>query len=264
MNIRKVDRVKEVISTTLPEPLADVARSIYYTWSSDQREEEIHKSFVDEVFGDRSRYQSYSQEVHHLDLFQEGMNRYEQIQQNSGGIVSMVLDYYALIREFEPDVVIETGVCNGVSTLVALLAMDQNDNGHLYSVDYPFYADESLEEFRTDTFESYGGAAIPTDKEPGWIVPDSLKSRWTLTIGKTQVELPKLRNEVDTIDMFFHDSEHSEPCMMFEYELAWEWMDSGILLSDDIDWNDAFDTFTSLRSDRWGKINSTSGYAIKE
>ena len=36
---------------------------------------------------------------------------------------------YALIREHKPDRIVETGVCNGVSTLIILAALDQNGSG---------------------------------------------------------------------------------------------------------------------------------------
>ncbi|WP_253741513.1 class I SAM-dependent methyltransferase [Halorientalis sp. IM1011] len=142
--------------------------------------------------------------------------------------------------------------------------MDENDHGTLYSIDYPYYADVPLSEFRDETFEDFGGAAIPSDKEPGWIVPDEYQSQWDLRIGKSQRELPQLVTELESIDVFIHDSEHSLPCMLFEYDLAWEWFGSnGIILSDDIDWNGAFDSFASARTAESGQITSSVGYLIK-
>jgi hypothetical protein len=171
-----------------------------------------------------------------------------------GGVsLQAAKDYYAIIRKQEPNKVVETGVCNGISTLVILLALNKNDSRHLYSVDYPFRADESLEEFQKETLENYGGAAIPSDKEPGLIIPDELRSQWDLIIGKSQRELPQLLTELGAIELLIHDSEHSHPCMMFEYELAYEWIETdGLILSDDISWNDAFDLFTQsiIEADR--------------
>lgn len=173
-------------------------------------------------------------------------------------------NYYALVRAVEPGVVVETGVSNGLSTLCLLLALDDNDHGHLYSVDYPLRADESLAEFREETWAEYSGSAIPADEDPGWIIPDRLRDRWTLSIGKSQRELPRLRTELDSIDLFVHDSEHSAPCMMFEYELAWEWLaDEGIVLSDDITWNGAFQTFASVRDADRGYLSPNVGYLRK-
>jgi predicted O-methyltransferase YrrM len=44
---------------------------------------------------------------------------------------------YALLRELRPDVAVETGVCNGVSTAFLLLALDRNAHGALHSIDLP-------------------------------------------------------------------------------------------------------------------------------
>jgi hypothetical protein len=53
--------------------------------------------------------------------------------------------------------------------------------------------------------------------------------------------------------------------MMFEYELAHEWVeDGGVILSDDIGWNEAFSVFTSVRNPSWGKLSNNVGYIIKE
>lgn len=45
-----------------------------------------------------------------------------------------VLNQYAVVRAFRPDVVVETGVANGVSSAYLLLALHLNDRGTLYSV----------------------------------------------------------------------------------------------------------------------------------
>lgn len=155
---------------------------------------------------------------------------------------------YAMLRCHQPDVVVETGVCNGVSSLAILHALDHNGRGRLVSVDLPLRADEDLDEFRAKTFDDYGGAAIPKDKDAGWIVPDRLRDRWDLRIGKSQHELPQLLPEIAPVDVFLHDSEHSHPCQMFEYELAWHHLGAGgLLVSDDTSWTDAFETFVGVR-----------------
>lgn len=144
------------------------------------------------------------------------------------------------------------------------MALQENESGQLYSIDYPLRADESLDEFRVETFDEYGGAAIPSDKDPGWIIPTELQSRWSLTVGKSQRELPRLLAEFDEIDMFIHDSEHSLPCMLFEFEIAYEWLTTeGIILADDINWNDAFSTFTEVRETVFGRLSHGVGYMRK-
>lgn len=155
---------------------------------------------------------------------------------------------YSLIRKHKPEKLVETGVCNGVSTWIILEGLKENGEGQLYSIDYPFYTNESLELFRDETFEGYGGAAIPEGRQPGWIIPENLRNKWELIEGKSQEKLPELLLELEYIDLFMHDSEHSTPCMIFEYELALTNLkNEGLIISDDITWNDAFEIFEENR-----------------
>jgi len=172
---------------------------------------------------------------------------------NAGAVDPVALEWlYSKVKTREPEVVVETGVCNGASTHVILSALNENGSGHLYSIDYPYYSDESLEDFREKTFEHYGGAAIPSDKEPGWIVPSNLRTRWSLIEGKSQDELPDLLRKLESVDLFIHDSEHSYDCMIFEYSTVWPSIsEGGLLISDDIEWNTAFADFSK-------KIETTS------
>lgn len=164
-------------------------------------------------------------------------------------------NYYALLRELEPTTVVETGVANGLSTLAFLWALDDNDHGHLYSIDYPVHADEPRADFDGDTQRDYPMSVIPSDAQPGWIIPDDVRDHWTLHIGKSQTILPDLRSDLDAIDLFVHDSEHSTPCMLYEYELAWDWLtNGGVLLSDDVTTTPAHRIFLSNRAtdaDAW-------------
>jgi predicted O-methyltransferase YrrM len=87
---------------------------------------------------------------------------------------------------------------------------------------------------------------VPTGKEPGWIIPDHLRHRWELTIGRSQDRLPTLLGELGKIDLFLHDSEHSYDCMSFEFRTAFGHLRSGgILASDDASWNSAFEDFAA-------------------
>jgi predicted O-methyltransferase YrrM len=146
---------------------------------------------------------------------------------------------YATVRELAPEVAVETGVCNGVATAFLLLALDRNGRGILHSIDLPEFAgrDYAPGEF----WEGKGGAVVPAGKKPGWMIPEELHGPWRLTMGRSQDELPPLLARVAPIDFFMHDSEHSYECMSFEFREAWEALrPGGVLVSDDIDWNNAF------------------------
>lgn len=154
---------------------------------------------------------------------------------------------YAVLRKLRPRVAVETGVCNGVSTAFLLLALEANGAGELHSLDLPEVAGE---EYEPGTFwDGKGGAVVPAGKEPGWMVPERLRGRWHLTLGRSQEALPGLLARLGTIDFFMHDSEHSEACMRFEFEAAWPRLrDGGVLAADDVNVNSAFPDFAAAHA----------------
>lgn len=154
------------------------------------------------------------------------------------------LRLYRLLRELKPLRAVETGVCNGVSTAFLLLALERNGTGELHSIDLPEVAGQ---EYESGTFwDGKGGAVIPPGREAGWMVPEHLRKRWRLVLGRSQDELPGLLERVESIDFFMHDSEHSYECMSFEFEQAWEAMnEGGALVADDVNVNSAWEEFTT-------------------
>ena len=127
---------------------------------------------------------------------------------------------YALCRSVKPDKVVETGVASGVSSSYILCALEENGHGKLYSID------------------------VPWDKQSGWIVPDYLRHRWLLDKGRSSEKLPSLLERLRAIDIFLHDSDHSYRNMLWEYQTAWKYLsDEGLLLSHNVDENNAFPDF---------------------
>jgi len=151
---------------------------------------------------------------------------------------------YAVLRTVRPEVMVETGVANGFSTAFSLLALQANETGRLHSVDMPR---EVGREYEPGTFyEGEGRAGIPPGSEPGWLIPEALKKRWTLILGRSQEELPPLLGRLGTIDTFMHDSEHSFDCMWFEFSAAWPALrQGGVLVSDDVNSTQAFGRFAA-------------------
>ncbi len=155
------------------------------------------------------------------------------------GEVQSPFELYAIVRCLSPENIVETGVASGVSSAYLLLALHDNDKGTLYSVDLP---NHELEYFPRLGLSPV--SILPEDKPPGFVVPKSLTQRWKLSLGPTREVLPKLLEELGSIDIFFHDSEHTLENMLFEYNQAWPRIrKGGILLSDDIGFNTAFDSF---------------------
>ena len=234
----------------------------------------VKNKFIDDVFEEDEKFQKFASEFDEIaaDAIQtKHFEEYNQMvpddQATLGGIgIDQARALYATIRYKKPAIIVETGVCNGVSSYVSLLAIDNNQKGKLYSIDYPTFSDDPAPEFQKDNYpESHVFSAIPKDKEPGWVVSDELTEYWELQLGKSQRKLPPLLRDLDEIDLFIHDSDHTFPCMMFEYELVWEYLNTGgVILSDDIDSNDAFDVFGQSRASKYGLVNSGFGYVIKE
>ncbi len=147
---------------------------------------------------------------------------------------------WSLVRDRKPARVVETGVCNGLSSAVILAAMDRNGFGELISVDLPEFTDPAL---NTEAFwEGKGGAVVPAGREVGWLVPAELRGRWTLQLGRSSVLLPAAL--AGGCDIFIHDSEHSYENQMFEFRLGWDALrPGGVLVATDINWSNAFDDF---------------------
>lgn len=136
---------------------------------------------------------------------------------------------YSLVRITRPEIVVETGVAAGVSSSFILYALEKNGWGKLYSVDLHYRE----------------GVFTPSNKKLGWIVPQELRSRWTLVLGESIKVLPKLLADLRKIDIFLHDSRHLYKTMISEYTIAWPFLkDGGLLLSDDVVCNDAFLEFS--------------------
>lgn len=169
---------------------------------------------------------------------------------------------YGLVRHLQPEHVVETGVCNGASTAVLLQALEDNGAGSLVSIDLPDFVGDR--EPGAELWEGKGQAKIPEGREPGWMIPDRLRHRWRLVRGPSQEELEPVLEELRTIGMFVHDSEHSYECMTYEFETAYPRLcEGGILVSDDVTWNDAFIDFVDSVDAPTGRLGTDTRFLQK-
>ena len=158
---------------------------------------------------------------------------------------------YAIARGLRPTRVVETGVCYGVTSACLLQALHQNRHGHLHSIDLPPLAKDA-------------------DRHVGMLIPEELRSRWTLHRGTTVRLLPPLLQHLGQIDLFLHDSLHTYEHMRFEFDAGWAALrPGGLLISDDIQGNRAFLEFVT-RPDvraavvlRFSEGNALFGVAVK-
>lgn len=146
------------------------------------------------------------------------------------GDAGFVRAIWTLVRHLRPDVVVETGVAHGVTSRFILEALLLNRAGNLWSVDLPPFNPV-------------------TRQEVGIAVDDpALRERWTYIAGTSRRRLPPLLSQLRRIDLFIHDSMHSERNVAFELELAWRYLrPGGVMIVDDIDSNPAFGKFCEAR-----------------
>jgi hypothetical protein len=166
--------------------------------------------------------------------------------QSANIFAKKVLLQYMAIRALQPETVVETGVANGVSSAHILLALQKNARGILHSVG-----------LNDPQF-------LPAGRPLGWIVPESLKSRWNLLIGDSRFLLPSLLANLGAIDVFIHDSLHTYDHMLWEYRTAFTYLrPGGLLFSDDAAWNSAFPQFCDEVAARHGRILHGVGFLQK-
>jgi len=156
---------------------------------------------------------------HGIDVGPASFNGY------NDGDGALVRAIWCLIRHLKPRNVVETGVAHGFTSRFILEALERNGAGHLSSIDLP-----------------------PLDplmrKQIGIAVDERFRHRWTLIAGSSRRCLPGLLSRLGEIDLFIHDSRHTERNVRFELDRAWAALKpGGALVIDDVDSNWGFDSF---------------------
>jgi hypothetical protein len=132
---------------------------------------------------------------------------------------------WCLVRHLQPRRVIETGVARGMLTRVMLEALDRNGSGHLWSIDLPPVV---------GTWRRHVALAMGSFRHP----------RWTFLRGASRRKLEPLIHELREVDLFVHDSLHTEENVRFELTTTWAALvPGGAVLADDIQENAAFEEF---------------------
>jgi predicted O-methyltransferase YrrM len=141
---------------------------------------------------------------------------------------------WCLVRHLRATKVIETGVAHGVTSRFVLEGLRRNGGGRLWSIDLPPQTMSELHD------------------QIGMAVDHDLANAWTYIRGSSRRYLPRLLQAVGMIDLFIHDSQHTEYNMLFEMRTAWQLIrPGGAMVVDDIDLNWAFHRFaTSLPEHR--------------
>lgn len=128
------------------------------------------------------------------------------------------------IKLLRPKIIVETGIANGISTRRILDSFKKQSllESRLYSMDIDFNVLSS--DLESNTQFKF------------------------LKIDKNNDFEKALKVVPGLIDIFFHDSDHSYYNQYLEYCLAWERLSPcGIIISDDINWSNAFLDFCKHR-----------------
>ena len=146
------------------------------------------------------------------------------------GDPGLVRAIWCLIRHQRPSRVVETGVARGFTSRFILEALSRNSSGRLWSIDLP-----------------------PVDRqaqaEVGMAVGDLYRDRWSLIRGTSRLRLPGVLKAVGRVDLFVHDSLHSERNVRFELDRVWPALKPGAaVVVDDVDVNYGFRSFTLSRA----------------
>jgi predicted O-methyltransferase YrrM len=146
------------------------------------------------------------------------------------GDAAFVRTLWRLVRSLKPTNIVETGVAHGVTSRLILEALERNGSGQLWSIDRP-------------PMEAEWKVQV------GIAVSAPLKGRWTYVFGSSRRRLPALLDSLGRIDLFIHDSLHSERNVRFELDQAWRALrPGGAVVVDDIDTNRGFHSFTAANS----------------
>lgn len=134
---------------------------------------------------------------------------------------------FAIASAMKAEKIAETGVGPGTTSTAFLKATDQS-GGKLFSFDLG---------------KKYGNS---DEKEVGFVVPESLRSRWTLILGNSRETLEPGLEKYGPFDIFMHDSEHTYEHVTFELNAALLHMKKHfMIIVDNYNWTDAPADFAS-------------------
>jgi methyltransferase family protein len=105
--------------------------------------------------------------------------------------------WHVLVRATRPRLIVETGIHDGLGSLMLLRALERNAaegaDGRLVSIDF--------------------------DPGSGWLVPGDQRERWTPIFASIEDELADAL-EGRQVDLFIHDSDHNEELQRLEFGIA--------------------------------------------
>jgi len=176
------------------------------------------------------------------EVFAEADHRATSCPVSMGGGASVDLLYW-LSEHLEARRVVETGVAYGWSSLAFLLSLQHRSGSHLISTDRPYIGSES-------------------DLYAGCVVPQELRSQWSILQYADRQALPAALKRSHPIDICHYDSDKSYEGRMWAYPRMWKALRrGGLLVSDDVGDNIAFQNFCQMVDATPVVVNLQSKYA---
>ena len=158
-------------------------------------------------------------------IIQDALNQSSKANFKMGGAGHIHL-LYDCVRSLKPEIVVETGVAYGWSSLSILKAMDENNIGKLFSIDMPYPRKKN-------------------EKDVGIVVPKNLRKNWILIRKPDRFGLTETLKKIGKkIDICHYDSDKSWWGRHYAYPVLWNSLKSrGLFISDDIQDNLYFSEF---------------------
>jgi hypothetical protein len=145
---------------------------------------------------------------------------------HNDGDLAFIRAIWCLVRHLRARKVVETGVAHGVTSRFVLEAFRRQGFGQLWSIDLPPQTDSEVHD------------------QIGVVVDDDQAEAWMYIRGSSRRRLRPLLQRTGMIDLFIHDSWHSEYNILFELQTVWPRIrPGGAMVVDDIDLNWAFHKF---------------------
>lgn len=160
-----------------------------------------------------------------------------------GGPGNLALLYF-LVRLLRPRVVVETGVASGASSSAILQALDFNDCGSLFSSDL---------------------AGVIPREFAGICVDQHLRRRWHLYHDGDRVNIPRIVDRAESIDLLHYDSaKDAEEMEWVIAEVVPAMNRFGVIVLDDIDRHSFMRDFVKHTDLSWSVFGSVGVIGLEE
>ena len=151
---------------------------------------------------------------------------------------------YFITRIKKPEIIVETGVGVGFSSLAFLSAIEKNKLGYLYSSDLPYVRYEN------------------SNKIIGYVVDEFFYKNWSLHTNGDSTNLKLILNEISHIDIFHYDSDKTYLGTKSAYHAIKSLLkDDSILVFDDLkDHTFFYDLIKTKTINNWGIYSYKGNY----